>query len=1093
MVEVSNLNIKTLDVVGKIVRALKNQPTRPIDLVGPWGAAKTLIAVQAAEAMGASLLIISQGRIEAEGIQDDLGTFAGEGLTALLPAWEVLPTDRMGPADDVVAERMDTLKRLAAGMDRGKPMRAVVSIRALLQRVVGRAELASQNTRLEVGTEYDLEELLERLIAMGYRRELMVEQRGEMSLRGGLLDIFPISAELPYRIEFFGDEVESIRRFEPETQRSVDRVDHVDILPRSERQMLKAGVDGAQPLGVLTDYFPKNTLVVIDEPIAVDQEARNLDGQFAGNPYCIPYNDIRMALAQFPQLAIAQIAHDRLPGSLRMEESVHAVTGWTGNLAGFWEQLRQWQEEDYGVILICNNTGERNRLIELLEEQGYHLGKEASRLRVELGRLHAGFASHADRLAILSEREIFGRHYVRRTRRRFEVGSGITSFGDLKAGDYIVHVVHGIGRYEGMRRFPGQAGDFMAVRYAGGDMLYVPVTQIDRIQKYEAGEDARPKIDRLGGSTWAKTRGKVKRAVKDMTEELLKLYAARESLQGHAYSPDTPWQREFEDSFEYEETPDQDRAIADAKADMQGTKPMDRLICGDVGFGKTEVALRAAFKAVMDAKQVAVLVPTTILAQQHFTTFSERMADYPVKIAMLSRFRTAKEQKADIERIRTGEIDIVVGTHRLVGKDIQFKDLGLVIIDEEQRFGVAHKEKLKQLRAHVDVLTMSATPIPRTLHLSLMGIRDMSVINTAPNDRLPIHTCIESFDEDLIREAIRRELAREGQIFFLHNRIKTIYAMCDLIQKLVPEAKLTVAHGQMPEHELEEVMSSFIRHEVDILLCTSIIGSGLDIPNANTIIVDRADRFGLAELYQVRGRVGRYKHRAFAYLLVPGDRVPTEDAQKRLKALEEFSALGAGFRIAMRDLEIRGCGNILGGEQHGNIASVGYETYYQLIQEAVAELRGDPVIHRVLPPFEIAIDAYIPEDYVPSEAQKMTLYRRIAGILTVEGADEMLDELKDRFGRAPAPVVRLVDVMRVRARAADAGATAISAAKDKVAVTFGSSSRFNRRLASALKEQYGQAFQVEWSGAPTAELRIVPGTDPLKSAEGFLKAMADAG
>jgi len=1092
MPEVQNLKIKPLDIVARITKAIKDDPARPIDLVGPWGAAKTLIAVQAAEALNASLLIVSHGRIEAEGIQDDLGTFAGEAATALLPAWEVLPTDRMGPADDVVAERMDTLKRLSAAMDRGKPMRAVVSIRALMQRVVARADLTSQNRRLEVGEEYDLEELLERLIAMGYRRELMVEQRGEMSLRGGLLDIFPISAELPYRIEFFGDEVESIRRFEPETQRSVEQVDHIDILPRSERQMLKAGVDGAQTLGDLTDYFPKDTLVVIDEPVAVDHEARNLDGQFAGNPYCIPYAAIREALAKFPQVAIAQMAHDRHADAVRMEESVHAVTGWTGNLAGFWDQLRQWQEEAFSVVLLCNNTGERNRLIELLEEQGYHLDKEP-RLRVELGRLHAGFASLSDRLAILSEREIFGRHYVRRTRRRFEVGAGITSFSDLKAGDYIVHVIHGIGRYEGMRRFPGQAGDFMAVRYAGGDMLYVPVTQIDRIQKYEAGEDAKPKIDKLGGSTWARTRSRVKRAVKDMTEDLLKLYAARESLQGHPYPPDTPWQREFEDSFEYEETPDQDRAIADAKADMQGPKPMDRLICGDVGFGKTEVALRAAFKAVMDAKQVAVLVPTTILAQQHFTTFSERMADYPVRICMLSRFRTAKEQKADIERIRTGEVDIVVGTHRLVGKDIQFKDLGLVIIDEEQRFGVAHKEKLKQLRAQVDVLTMSATPIPRTLHLSLMGIRDMSVINTAPNDRLPIHTCIESFDEDLIREAIRRELAREGQIFFLHNRIRTIYGMADLIHKLVPEAKLVVAHGQMPEHELEEVMTAFIRHEYDVLLCTSIIGSGLDIPNANTIIVDRADRFGLAELYQVRGRVGRYKHRAFAYLLVPGDRVPTEDAQKRLKALEEFSALGAGFRIAMRDLEIRGCGNILGGEQHGNIASVGYETYYQLIQEAVAELKGDPVVHRMLPPFDIAIDAYIPEDYVPSEAQKMTLYRRIAGILTVEGASEMLDELKDRFGRPPAPVVRLVDVMRVRAHAADAGATAIAAAKEKVTVTFGASSRFNRRLASALKEQYGQAFQVEWSGAPTAELRLPPGADPLKSAQAFLTTMAETG
>jgi transcription-repair coupling factor (superfamily II helicase) len=854
--------------------------------------------------------------------------------------------------------------------------------------------------------------------------------------------------------------------------------------------MLTGEVDQPKGLGLLTEYLPDNTLVVFDEPVMVEQEGNTIERQFSGNPYCMKMEDVRHALQKYPQLALAQMAHDRIPDTVRLEQSVQAITGWMGNLAGFWEQLHRWEEDGYSVILICNNTGERNRLYELLEEQGFTPGRGSFELHIEIGRLHAGFASTEDRLAVLSEREIFGRHYVRRTRRRYEAGTGITSFSDLKSGDYIVHAVHGIGRYEGLRRFSGEAGDFLAVRYSGGDMLYIPVTQIDRIQKYEAGEDAKPKVDRLGGSTWAKTRGRVKKAVKDMTEDLLKLYASREAQQGHSFGPDTPWQREFEDSFEYEETPDQERAIIETKNDMESSKPMDRLVCGDVGFGKTEVALRAAFKAVMDAKQVAVLVPTTILAQQHYATFSERMADYPIRLALLSRFKTSKEVKESIEKLKTGEVDVVIGTHRLVSKDIQFKNLGLIIIDEEQRFGVAQKEKLKTLRSNVDVLTLSATPIPRTLHLSLMGIRDMSVINTAPNDRLPVHTCIDAFDEDLVREAIQRELAREGQAFFLHNRIQTIYAMADVIHKLVPDARIRVAHGQMPEHELEEVMTAFIRKHIDILVCTSIIGSGLDIPNANTILIDRADRFGLAELYQVRGRVGRYKHRAFAYLLVPGDRVPTEDAQKRLKALEEFSALGAGFRIAMRDLEIRGCGNILGGEQSGNIASVGYETYYQLIQETVAELKGEPVLHRILPPFDIAIDAYIPEDYVPSEAQKMTLYRRIAGILTVDGATEMLDELKDRFGRPPAPVVRLVDIMRIRARAADSGITGITATKERITLQLGTSN-VNRRIASTLKQHYGAAISFNWNENAAMALNIGLGADPLKATEEFVKSVAD--
>jgi transcription-repair coupling factor (superfamily II helicase) len=789
---------------------------------------------------------------------------------------------------------------------------------------------------------------------------------------------------------------------------------------------------------------------------------------------------------------VAQVAHSEREGVRRVSAPMRSMT-WEGHSEGFWEQLTHWDADGYTVVLLCNNTGERARLLELLTERGYRPGEDKFDLRIEIGRLRAGFASPPDKLAVLSEREMFGRHYVRRVRRRFEAGTTVTSFSDLKAGDYVVHVQHGIGRYLGLRRFSGKAGDFLAVQYQGGDKLYVPVSHIDLVQKYSGGDGAAPKIDRLGGATWAKTRARVKKSVRDMTEELLKLYAARDSREGHAFRPDTPWQQEFEDSFEYEETPDQARAIVEVKRDMENPRPMDRLLCGDVGFGKTEVALRAAFKAVMDGKQVAMLVPTTVLAQQHFNTFTERMADYPVTVALMNRFVSPTQQKKTVELLKSGEVDIVIGTHRVTSKDVKFKDLGLVIIDEEQRFGVAQKEKLKQFRTLVDVLTMTATPIPRTLNLSLLGVRDMSVINTAPNDRLPIHTLIEAFDERVVIEAIRRELAREGQVFFVHNRVQTINGVAGLVHKLVPEARIAVGHGQMHEHELERVMTSFVNKEVDVLVCTTIIGSGIDIPNANTIIVNNADHFGLSELYQLRGRVGRYKHRAFAYLLIPGDRALTEDAQKRLKALEEFSSLGAGFRIAMRDLEIRGSGNILGGEQHGHIAAVGYDTYIELIQETVAEIKGEPIVVRRLPAFEIAVDAYIPEDYVDSDTQKITLYKRIAGVKSVEEVEEMEAELADRFGPVPAPVRRLLEIMRARAIAADLGAKRIVAGKDAVVVEFDNGRFLSRGTRNVLSQHFGTRLEFAWQNEPALRYKLdgESSEESIKAVQRLLKVLAE--
>ena len=1064
---------------------------RVAEVVGPWGSAKSILAAQTAEALGVPLLYITTGRVESEGVIEDVQTFCDPDCVALLPAWEVLPTDVMAPADDVVAERMNTLERLANRPKGAKPVHAVVPIRSLLQCVANRDQLIKDTVSLEVGEEYDLEELVLRLAKMGYNRELMVEARGEISVRGGILDVFPISGELPYRVEFFGDEVESIRRFEPETQRSIDKADRIHVLPRSERHLLAQQTARGAQRGFIADYLPHEALVVIDEPMVVKEEAEKLAEQFQDSAFFLSWDEALTRLAPFHQVTLSQVGYEKKARATRFTTPMRSMSGWAGNPDGFWDQLKQWDLDRYTVYLLCNNPGERQRLLELLEEHGYRPGRDAFSLHVEIGRMRAGFASEHDKLAVLSEREMFGRRYVRRTRRRFEAGAAITQFSDLKSGDYVVHAEHGIGRYLGLRRFEGKAGDFLTIQYSAGDRIYVPVTHIDLVTRYSAGDGAVPTIDKIGGKTWARTKARVKKAVRDMTEELVKLYAVREATEGTAFSPDTPWQREFDDAFEYDETPDQARAIDEVKVDMQSLKPMDRLLCGDVGFGKTEVAMRAAFKCVMDGMQVAMLAPTTVLAEQHFETFQERMADYPVRIEMLSRFRSPKEIKATIERLKSGEVDVVIGTHRLVSKDVDFKNLGLVIIDEEQRFGVAQKERLKQLRTYVDVLSMSATPIPRTLNLSLLGVRDMSIINTAPNDRLPIHTCIEAWDENLIREAIVRELAREGQVFFLHNRVQTIQQIAEFVRKIVPSARVDIGHGQMNEHELEDVMHRFINKKCDVLVCTTIIGSGVDIPNANTIIVDRADTFGLSQLYQIRGRVGRYKHRAFAYLLVPGDRALTEEAQQRLKALEEFSVLGSGFRIAMRDMEIRGAGNILGGEQHGHIVDVGYDTYVQLVEEAVSEVKGTVVRRRVLPPFDIAVDAFIPEEYVPSEAQKITLYKRIAGLQSLDEVKEMAAELHDRFGPPPAPVQRLLDVVRIRAMGAEVGAKALAASKTGVVIEFDSGTFMSRKTRTTLQSLLGNGLDFAWQDKPTVRLALANGDSPIEAAERLLAAMAE--
>lgn len=1078
----------SFSILSTLSKAYEKNSRAIVDVFGVLGAAKALVPLQLAQSMENCLLLITPGRIEAEALYDDISSRVGDEQCFHFPAWEVSPDEIMDPADDIVAERMNALERIAEYRESESPFYAVTSIQAFLQYVTPLKLLQKKMLRLQAGDLRPMEVLIDLLIQLGYTREVMVEQRGDFSVRGGILDVFPMSAELPCRLEYFDDEIESIRAFEPETQRSVTHLEAIRIPPCSEKASLKEA-QRDKSLVPFSSCFPANTLVALVESLAIRDKALSLTERWTESPFFMGWQQAQSTLAKFPRITISHMPEQRQEASQRVTMHMSMVENFSGRNNEFWEQLHAWELQQYRVRILCVNAGEERRFKELLQENGYRTGHNEP-VSVEIGRIHAGFVSHVDKLVVLSEREVFGRRYVRRKRRRFEAGAAITEYADLRAGDYIVHEVHGIGRYLGLRRFEGRSNDYLTLQYSGGDAIYIPVTQLDQIQKYLGGDGAMPKMDRLGGASWAKTKARVRRAVREMTAELVKLYAARENSEGYTFSRDSLWQNEFEEAFEYEETPDQRRAIDEVKADMESDKPMDRLLCGDVGYGKTEVALRAAFKAVMDKKQAALLAPTTVLVQQHYNTFKERFAAYPITVEVLNRFQSSRQIKSTIERLKSGEVDVVVGTHRLLSKDVAFRDLGLVIIDEEQRFGVRHKERLKAMRTHVDVLTMSATPIPRTLHFSMLGIRDMSVINTAPNDRLPIHTCIEAWDKELIREAVSRELSRDGQVFFLHNRVQTIGRVASFLQQLVPHARIGIGHGQMSKNELESVMTDFINHETDVLLCTTIIASGIDIPNANTIIVDRADQFGLSQLYQIRGRVGRYKHRAFAYMLIPGDRTLTAEAETRLQALQDFSALGSGYRIAMRDMEIRGTGDLLGADQSGHIATVGYETYRDIIAEAVAEAQGKILYKRTLPPFDLSVDAFIPDAYIQTGPEKITLYRRIAALTTLEELQELQEELRDRFGPVPRPLQRLFQVMEARARAVDLGVKSLQAGATTGTLYFDTGKALAPGIQARLRAMYGDKIIFSWKDKPAVSLNYPDVGQGLEDLSALLKQLS---
>jgi transcription-repair coupling factor (superfamily II helicase) len=1007
------------------------------------------------------------------------------------PAWEVLPHEGKLPHADVISDRLETLIALTA------PARVVVtSVAALQQKTFAPGDLKERTRPLPRGAKIAPLDLIEFLEEQGYEPEAQVSQKGEIALRGGIVDIFPPTSPWPVRLEFFGDELESLRYFDPLTQISREEIAEIILPPAGEIGILKQsqGPESSRPpapLSTLLDYLSRETIFILCEPdtlaIHADAYAQQVPKD---DPFFIAWPDFLKELNRrgFTSVELEEEEPSQFPLPDAMADSVienetpaappprrddhdaglniisldafRPVAGpaLEPQIAEvqrreFFQQLHRWLRQDHAVHVFCNNDGERQRFEEIWQELG--LAAEAN-LKIHLGSLARGFLWAAAKLVVVTDAEIFGRYKIQRPRRLKSPHAQATrsaldiDFTDLEEGDLVVHLQHGIGRYLGLKNLPMGSGnqsaetECLVIEYAPSDSaneppkLYVPVSEAHLVSKYVGAGKANPPLNALGGTRWAKAKEQTEKAVRDVAAEMLRIQAVRETQVGHAFKPDTAWQREFESAFIYEETRDQLTAIAETKADLERPKPMDRLICGDVGFGKTEVAIRAAFKAVMDGKQVAILVPTTVLAQQHFNNFRERMADYPIRVELLSRFRTRREQKKVVTGLANGAVDIIIGTHRIVQDDIAFKDLGLVVIDEEQRFGVLHKEKFKRLRTLVDVLTLSATPIPRTLYLALTGARDMSTIQTPPHDRLPVETVATQYDERLIRDAIQRELNRGGQVFFLHNRVTTIETVRAKLQTLVPHARILVGHGQMGADDLEEVMTKFVNGEADVLLSTTIIESGLDIPNANTIIIDRADRFGLSELYQLRGRVGRYKHQAFAYLLLPRHARLLTDVRKRISAMKQYSTLGSGFKIAMRDLEIRGAGNLLGSEQSGHITAVGFELYCQLLKQSVGSLKGEKVKPRI--EVRVALDfpgeaGNLPEKYITEPHHRIEIYRKLAQANEKPLLDALQREMRDRFGPLPPAVELLLAVGELKILASEKNVTVIEVEEDKLKLT----------------------------------------------------------
>ena len=1055
---------------------LKKLDNKAVEIEGLPGSSKALFLTSLFTEIHNSIFIIVKNNRVASNIYSDIKTFSNDDINLhILPSKETLPYDNSPPQKELTVRRIVGLNAMLSG----EKAIFAIPIRSFIDYYMPIKKFKESILKFEKGRDYDYNNIPNLLVALGYERVDKVYEYGEFSVRGDIVDIFIPGYNLPVRIEFFDTEIESIRNFIPESQRSNEEINSVTCIPAKEFvideevkkrvssiannlpedileeiinfKLVNVASDNFMTIlynnpSTLLDYVyenGKNGFIVFDSL----KECRR-QGDFYLNEAKRIYKENEDKYLAVPNNVIVPIDNelkkiDRYIDIVNISSGetskvnfkILEKRGYKGRLNVFKEDVLKFLKKGYTVVIGANYEGQTERLKEILKD---YLNKYKN-LNIITIDLTEGFLAPEMKLVLILDREIFNRRKRNSISFLKSRSKPIEGIMDISEGDFIVHVEHGIGIYKGIEKLNsgGTEKDFIKIEYRDGDEIFIPVDQINLLQKYVGYQGRKPRIDKIGSDTWKKVKDHVKRSVKNLANELLEIYSIRESLKGHAFSKDTEWQYEFESGFKYEETPDQIRTIQEVKKDMEDEKPMDRLICGDVGFGKTEVAIRAAFKAVMDGKQVAVLVPTTILAEQHLNTFKERFALYPVNIEMLSRFRTHKEQKQIIENLKNGLIDIVIGTHRLIQKDVQFKDLGLVIIDEEQRFGVEHKERFKQLRKLVDVITMTATPIPRTLYMSMTQIRDMSIIETPPQDRVPIETYVVAHNDDVIVQAIKREIERGGQVYYVHNRIKTIDERAEYLRKLMPDISFEIAHGRMDEDELEQVMKSFFDMEFQVLVSTTIIESGLDIPNVNTIIIERADRFGLAQLYQLRGRVGRSSRKAYAYLLYPPERIIGEKAEKRLSVINDYTELGSGFAIAMKDLEIRGAGNILGREQHGDILAVGFEMYVKLLDEAIKRLKeGEAYQEEIEPVLDLKYRGYIPENFIQSEKLRIEIYKRLASVRHQKELALLIDEIKDRFSEIPEPLENLIDVVKIRILCKDVGIRNLREKENEIQITF---------------------------------------------------------
>jgi len=1117
-----------------------------VRLTGLRGAARIAALAELVRAHGERpVLLLAASSKACDALGDDLRSALGGDQSEAgarvraFPRHDTLPYERFSPQPFVLAQRLDVLYRWlsdpghAGTARREAPPIVVAPWSALALRVPSRDVLRAATVHLEVGHTIDRDSLVALLGAAGYAQMPIVEEKGEIAVRGGILDIFPPHCALPIRVELLGDEIESIREFDPASQRSQEKLDRAAAPPPRElivsrdrivargddirllaleqgpdeapaNELIDALLRGHLPPGIealapllqreqesVFDYLPADTLIAIDDPAAaierVDRYLADAEHNFEGardaGRICSPPGEVLLSGEELRAATRARhpVSLERLDVEDRDSDAERFDIGSTDQselrralarsrthqraLTPLADQLGEWMVERWRVTIACHSLSMAERMRSLLAGYGIEpklvndprpLWRWAmpGRIEIRVARLSAGCVLPGEQRAIVTEEEIFGQRERTRQRSDWKESSAVDGLAQLAPGDFLVHADHGIGTYRGLveMKLRHLANEMLRIDYAGGDRLFLPVHRLNLVHRYGGTDEAKPRLDRLGGSTWDKAKSKVKKSLRNMASQLLSVHAARELASGYAFSPRDAFFEEFEAAFPYEETPDQHAAIEDVLADMQTARPMDRLVCGDVGYGKTEVAARAAFRAAMDGKQVAFLVPTTVLCQQHYETLRQRFEGYPIEVASLSRFETPKRARTVLEGLAAGTIDIVVGTHRLLQKRVSFHDLGLVVVDEEHRFGVAHKERMKQMKKTVDVLTLTATPIPRTLQLAFAGVRELSTINTPPADRLAIRTQVCRFSESLIREAILREVRRGGQVFFVHNRVSSIGALYQLLERIVPEVKVIVGHGQMKERELEDVMHTFQKGEADVLLCTTIIESGIDIPRANTILIDRADALGLAQLYQLRGRVGRSSHRAYAYLLVPiMEEALPPDAQRRLEAIQDLSELGSGFRLANMDLEIRGAGDMLGGEQSGNLFAVGYETYMELLEQTIEEARGTFQEQEVDPEIRLPVQARLPEDYVPDVSQRLVLYKRLSSAREDEDVDRIRDEILDRYGPMPIDGESLVEVIRIKSLARKLGVVAVDLERGEIVASVGAGTRIDpQRLVNLL-------------------------------------------